>query len=59
MHRHNLLDNMLQCLLFITMIDLFRTCDSTASLFCNALVMFMIYPWIKIKLKVIIFLTVT
>jgi hypothetical protein len=50
-----LLDNLLQCLLFIVMINLFRTCDSIASLICNALVMFMIYPWIKIKLKVLIF----
>jgi hypothetical protein len=40
------------------MIDLSRTCDSTASLFCNALVMFMIYHWIKIKLKVLIFSTI-
>jgi hypothetical protein len=39
------------------MIDLFRTCDSTAILICNALVIFMIYPWIKIKLKVLIFST--
>jgi hypothetical protein len=39
-----LLDNMLQCLLFIAMIDLSRTCDSTAILICNSLVMFMIYP---------------
>jgi hypothetical protein len=39
-----LLDNLLQCLLFIVMIDLSRTCDSTVILICNALVMFMIYP---------------
>jgi hypothetical protein len=39
-----LLDNLLQYLLFIAMIDLSRTCDTTASLICNALVMFMIYP---------------
>jgi hypothetical protein len=31
------------------------TCDSTASLICNMLLMFMIYSWIKIKLKVLIF----
>jgi hypothetical protein len=37
------------------MIDLPRTCGTTASLICYALVMFMIYPWIKIKLKVLIF----
>jgi hypothetical protein len=40
------------------MIDLFKTCDSTASLVYCALVMFMIYPWIKIKLKVLIFPTI-
>jgi hypothetical protein len=38
-----LLDNLLQCLLFITMIDISRICGSTASLICNALIMFMIY----------------
>jgi hypothetical protein len=53
-----LIDNLLQCLLFITMIDLSRTFDSTATIICNALVMFMIYPWIKIKLKVLIFSTI-
>jgi hypothetical protein len=50
-----LLDNLLQYLLFIIMIDLSRTYDAAASLICYALVMFMIYPWIKIKLKVIFF----
>jgi hypothetical protein len=50
-----LLDNLLQCLLLSVMIDLSRTCDSTAILICNALVMFMIYLWIKMKLKVLIF----
>jgi hypothetical protein len=39
------------------MINLSRICDNTASLICYALVMFMIYPWIKIKLKVLIFPT--
>ncbi len=53
-----LLDNPLQYLLFITVIDLSRTCDSFASLIYNALVMFMIYSWIKIKLKVLLFLTI-
>jgi hypothetical protein len=52
-----LLDNLLQYLLFIAMIYLSRTCDNTASLICYALVMFKIYPWIKIKLKVLIFPT--
>jgi hypothetical protein len=37
------------------MIYLSRTYGSTAILICNALVMFMIYSWIKIKLKVLIF----
>jgi hypothetical protein len=50
-----LLDIVLQYLLFITMIDLSKTCDIVASLICYALVMFMIYPWIKIKLKVLFF----
>jgi hypothetical protein len=47
-----LLDNLLQYLLFIAMIYLSKTYDSTASLICFALLTFMIYPWIKIKLKV-------
>jgi hypothetical protein len=50
-----LLDNLLQYLLFIGMIDLSRTYYTTTSLICYALVMFMIYSWIKIKLKVLIF----
>jgi hypothetical protein len=53
-----LLNNLLQCLLFITMIDLSRTCDSTVALICNALIMFMIYPWIKIRLKMLLFPTI-
>jgi hypothetical protein len=40
------------------MIDLFRTHGSIASLICNTLLMFMIYSWIKIKLKVLIFSTI-
>jgi hypothetical protein len=52
-----LLDNLLQCLLIIVVIDLSRTCDSTGILICNAFVMFMIYLWIKIKLKLLIFPT--
>jgi hypothetical protein len=50
-----LLDNLLQCLLFIPMMDLSRTCRIAATSICNALVMFIIYPWIKFKLKVLIF----
>jgi hypothetical protein len=52
-----LLDNLLKCLLFIAVIYLSRTSDSIATLICNALVMFMIYSWIKIKLKVLIYPT--
>jgi hypothetical protein len=47
-----LLDNLLQCLMFIAMIDLSKTCGTTASLICYVLVMFIIYSQIKIKLKV-------
>jgi hypothetical protein len=50
-----LLDNLLQYLLCIAMIYLSRTYGSTAILICNALVVFMIYFWIKIKLKLLIF----
>jgi hypothetical protein len=53
-----LLDNLLQYLLFIVVIDLCRTCDSIATLICTALVMFMIYSWIKIKLKVLLYPTI-
>jgi hypothetical protein len=45
-----LLDNLLQYLLFIVVIDIFRTYDSTTSLICIILLMFMIYSWIK-KIK--------
>jgi hypothetical protein len=44
-----LLDNLLQCLMFIAAINLSRTYDSIATLICTALVMFMIYSWIKTK----------
>jgi hypothetical protein len=44
--------------LFIAMIDLSRTYCTGASLICNTLLMFMIYSWIKIKLKVLIFSTI-
>jgi hypothetical protein len=50
-----LLDNLLQYLLFIIMIDLSKNYDNTGILIYNALVIFMIYPWIKIKPKVLIF----
>jgi hypothetical protein len=40
------------------MIDLSRNCGTAATLIFNALVMFMIYPWIKIKLKVLISTTI-
>jgi hypothetical protein len=53
-----LLDNLLQYFVFIAMIDLSRTCGTTTSLICYALVMFMIYSWIKIKPKVLIYLSI-
>jgi hypothetical protein len=37
------------------MIDLSRTYGTATRLICYALVMLIIYPWIKIKLKVLIF----
>jgi hypothetical protein len=52
-----LLDNLLQCFLFIAMIDLSRTCETVTSLICYALAIFMIYSWIKIKPKVLIYLS--
>jgi hypothetical protein len=54
----SLLDNLLQCLLFIDMIDLSKTCGTATSLICYSLVIFMIYSWIKIKLKVLIYLSI-
>jgi hypothetical protein len=51
-----LLHNILQYFQFIAMIDLSRTCGTAISLICYTLVMFMIYSWIKIKLKVPIYL---
>jgi hypothetical protein len=36
-----LLDNLLQCLIYIIMIDLFSSCDCTVVLICKSLVMFM------------------
>jgi hypothetical protein len=52
-----LLDNLLQYLLFIAMIDLSGTFDTATSLICYALVVFLIYSWIKIKLKMLIYLS--
>ena len=52
-----LLDNLLQCFLFIAVIDLSRTCDSTDVLIGNSLVMLMSYFWINIKLKMLIYPT--
>jgi hypothetical protein len=49
-----LLDNLLQCFLFIVVIDLSSTFNITTVLIYKSLFMFMIYVWIKIKLKVLI-----
>jgi hypothetical protein len=43
--------------MFIAMIDLSKTCGTATILICYALVMFMIYTWIKIKPKVLIYLS--
>jgi hypothetical protein len=40
------------------MIDLSRTYGTATSLICYALVMFMIYSWIKIKSKLLIYLSI-
>jgi hypothetical protein len=48
---------LLQYLICIILIDLSSTFDSTADSIYNPLFMFMIYFWIKIKLKVLLFLT--
>jgi hypothetical protein len=53
-----LLDNLLQCFLFIAIIDLSRTCGTATILICYVLVMFMIYSWIKIKQKMLIYLSI-
>jgi hypothetical protein len=53
-----MLDCMLQCFLFIAVIDLSNTFDSTALSIYKSLFIFMIYFWIKIKLKVLIFPTI-
>jgi hypothetical protein len=50
-----LLDTLLQYFLFIDVIHLSSTFDSTIVLIFNLLFMFKIYFWIKIKLKVLIF----
>jgi hypothetical protein len=52
------LDNLVQCLLFVDMIDMSRSCDSSTDLIYYASIMFMIYSWIKIKLKMLIFPTI-
>jgi hypothetical protein len=51
-----MLGSMLQCFMFIVVIDLSSTFDSTIVSICNLLFIFIIYFWIK-KLKVLIFLT--
>jgi hypothetical protein len=52
-----LLDSLLQCFLFVTVVDLSSTFDSTVVSIYNLLFMFIIYFWIKIQLKVLIFPT--
>jgi hypothetical protein len=54
-----LLDNLLQYFMFIAIIDLSKTYDTATILIFYALVMFMIYFWIKIKPKALIYLSWT
>jgi hypothetical protein len=54
-----LLDNLLQYFMFIVVMDLLRNCGNTIVLICNLLVMFMSYFWIKIKVKMLIFPTLS
>jgi hypothetical protein len=49
-----LLDSLLQCFLFIAVIHLSSTFDTVVHSIYNLLFMFIIYFWIKIKLKVLI-----
>jgi hypothetical protein len=53
-----LLDSLLQCFMFIIVIHLSSIFDIVVVSICNLLFMFIIYFWIKIKLKVLIFLTI-
>jgi hypothetical protein len=53
-----LLDSLLQCFLFIVVIDLSSTFHSIVVSIYNLLFMFIIYLWIKIKLKLLIFITI-
>jgi hypothetical protein len=53
-----LLDSLLNCFMLIAVIDLSSTFDSTIVSIYNLLFMFIIYFWIKIKLKVIILTTI-
>jgi hypothetical protein len=43
--------DLLQCLIYIIVIDLSSTYDRTVVSIFNSLFMFMIYFWVKIKLK--------
>jgi hypothetical protein len=52
-----LLDSMLQYFLFIVVIGLSSTFDNIVILVYNLLFMFIIYFWIKIKLKLLIYPT--
>jgi hypothetical protein len=54
-----LLDSLLKYFMFNVVIDLSSTFDNTVVLIYNLLFMFIIYLWIKIKLKVLIFSTRT
>jgi hypothetical protein len=49
--------DLLKCLICIVVIDLSSIFDGPAVLRCNSLFMFMIYFWIKVKQKLLLFPT--
>lgn len=50
------LDNMVECVILFAMIDLSRSCVDMSSLICYLFIVLMIYFWIKLKLKVLIYI---
>ena len=48
---------MVECVILFAMIDLSRSCVDMSSLICCLFIVFMIYFWIKLKLKVLIYPT--
>ena len=53
-----ILDSMVESVLLLVVIDLCRSTVDLSSLICYLSIIFMIYFWIKIKLKVLIYPTI-